>query len=173
MATQREIAEHLDLSERRVRDLLAELGVDHREASLDEVRVSYIRHLRELAAGRGGDQQASLTEARTQQALADANLKRLTYYRELKLLVPVEEIEPRLAGWAATARSEVGFAVDKLVAGIRSQHGIEVSDQEIDDALQPAYRAIGSYPPCAAGDDGEGGTTVGAAATKGDQGMAG
>lgn len=54
--TQVEIAEHLDMSDRNLRDVLAALGLDHKVAALSTVRVGYIRHLREQAAGRmGGD----------------------------------------------------------------------------------------------------------------------
>lgn len=107
---------------------------------------AYCSALRSEAAGRGGAFAESLTAARTEQARADTRMKELQYYRELKLLVPVEEIEPMLAGWAATARSEVGYAVEKLVAGIRSKHGVEVTQDEVDAALLPAFRAIAEYP---------------------------
>lgn len=57
MSTQVEAAIHIDISERRFRELL-DLGVIARqpaaEYDLDIVRVTYIRHLRKIAAGRGG-----------------------------------------------------------------------------------------------------------------------
>jgi hypothetical protein len=146
MTTQREIAEHLDLSERRVRDVLNELGVDWKATPLDAIRTAYIRYLRERAAGRGGDEQGALSRARTQQALADARMKELQYYRELKLLVPVEELEPALRDWAAMARGEVRNAVEKLLAAIRSQHGVEVATDVVEGILHPAFRAIAAYP---------------------------
>jgi hypothetical protein len=51
MATQAQIAEHLDLSIRRVQDLVVE-GVLERGADLDQCRVSYIRYLRGGASGK-------------------------------------------------------------------------------------------------------------------------
>jgi phage terminase Nu1 subunit (DNA packaging protein) len=57
MSTREEIASHLDLSVRAVMDLLRR-GVlpraERQQLSLEACRVSYIRHLREKAAGRGG-----------------------------------------------------------------------------------------------------------------------
>jgi len=50
--TQEEIAAHLDMSDRNVRDVLTQLGLDHKEAGMSQVRVAYIRRLREQAAGR-------------------------------------------------------------------------------------------------------------------------
>lgn len=173
MVTQVEIGQHLDMSERAVRDMLNQLEIDHRQASLDDIRVAYIRDMRAKAAGRGGDEQASLTAARTRQATADAQQKELQYYRELQHLVPVEELEPIIANWAATARSEVTFAVEKIVASIESQHGIEVDKQSIDDSLQPALRTIGSYPAGHGPDAEQGGGGVGAADAAADEGVAG
>ena len=57
MATAREVAEHLDLSDRSVRDLQKRGIVPQAapgELSLDACRVAYIRHMREQAAGRAG-----------------------------------------------------------------------------------------------------------------------
>ncbi|MDR0776763.1 MAG: hypothetical protein LBE81_09025 [Azonexus sp.] len=51
MTTQIDLAVHLDLSTRHVRTL-QDAGVFERGATLDEARIAYIRHLREVAAGR-------------------------------------------------------------------------------------------------------------------------
>jgi hypothetical protein len=146
MTTQSDIAKHLDLSERRLRDVLGELGINSKAVSLDVIRVAYIRDLRNKAAGRGGDDQGALSKARTKQALADAAMKELQYYRELKLLVPAAEIEPALREWAAVARGEVQNAVEKLLAAIRSQHGVEMDADAVEGILHPAFRAIAAYP---------------------------
>lgn len=50
--TQAEIAEHVDLSDRSVREFLSDAGMDHKQWTLDGFRIAYIRHLREMAAGR-------------------------------------------------------------------------------------------------------------------------
>lgn len=155
MPTQLEIARHLDMSERNARDVLKALGIDWQSSSLDDIRIAYIRDLREKAAGRGGEDQQTLTKARAQEAEVNARLKELQYQREIGKLILGEEIEPMLATWAATARSEVGFAVEKLIAGIVSQHGIEVDQDVIDDALSAAYDAISDYPEKFTSDDGE------------------
>jgi len=58
MATQAEIAEHLDLSDRTVRELKKRgvFGADARgQLDLAACRIAYIRHLRERAAGRTSD----------------------------------------------------------------------------------------------------------------------
>lgn len=50
--TQAEIAAHLDISERRLRELLTEWGLDHKQVPLADIRIRYVRKLREEAAGR-------------------------------------------------------------------------------------------------------------------------
>ncbi|MGF7178427.1 hypothetical protein [Azospirillum doebereinerae] len=59
MATQAEIAAHLDITDRTVRDL-KKRGVFNADArsqlDLDACRIAYIRHLRERAAGRSSDE---------------------------------------------------------------------------------------------------------------------
>lgn len=50
--TQAEIAAHLDISERRLRELLTEFGLDHKQVPMAEIRIRYVRKLREEAAGR-------------------------------------------------------------------------------------------------------------------------
>jgi hypothetical protein len=63
MATQLEIARHIDVSARRVRQL-AEEGVIKKGDTLDNIRVSYIRRLRAIAAGRESRDGADLVGER-------------------------------------------------------------------------------------------------------------
>ncbi|MDX9975360.1 MAG: hypothetical protein RBU21_20405 [FCB group bacterium] len=157
--TQGEIAAHLDMSERNVRELLGKLGVNHRSSTLDEVRVAYIRYLRELAAGRGGEDQYDLTKQKARQAEADARLKELDYWERVGVLVNVEELEPLLAGFAALGRAEFENALEKIVAAIESKHGVEIEEALIAGPRDDAYRAIAAYPSVLgddAGGDGEG-----------------
>ena len=55
MATQKQIGEHLDLSDRSIRYLIARRVFERsrrRTFDVDACRRAYIRHLREIAAGR-------------------------------------------------------------------------------------------------------------------------
>ena len=77
MATQAEVGQHLDLSERSVRDLItrAILPQTSRKAlDLDACRIAYIRHLRETAAGRAtGAEADDLTAERARLAKEQAD----------------------------------------------------------------------------------------------------
>lgn len=162
--TQVEIAAHLDMSERNARDVLQKLGIDNKASTLEEIRTAYIRYLRELAAGRGGEDQYDLTKQKARQAEADANLKELEYWTRLDRFVSVDELEPLLASWAATGRSEVENAIERIVTGIESKYGIEIEREIIDAPLDAAFGAIAAYPGVATSGDDKGGEEMEATA---------
>ncbi len=72
MVKQTEIAKHLNLSTRQVRELQA-AGVFPKGATLDEARISYIRRLREQAAGRSATNGLDLASERARLAKAQAD----------------------------------------------------------------------------------------------------
>ncbi len=146
MPTQVEIAQHLDLSERRVRDVLRELGIDHRGTDLVSIRVAYIRDLRNKAAGRGGGDQGELTRARIRESTANAVSKELANTKEAKKLVDVSEIEPALRNWAAQGGNAVMAAGERIIEAIESRHAIELDDDDVNSHLRTALRDIAGYP---------------------------
>lgn len=98
MATQAEVAEHLDLTDRTVRDL-KKRGVFHADGrgqlDLDACRVAYIRHLRERAAGRASDDAEAegydLTKERARLAREQADHFAMKNARDRKELVPIAD----------------------------------------------------------------------------------
>ncbi|KWH58823.1 hypothetical protein WM00_08915 [Burkholderia cepacia] len=52
MPTQQQIADHFDLDQSAVSRFVDKVGLDYRAVSIDEIRIAYIRHLCEVAAGR-------------------------------------------------------------------------------------------------------------------------
>jgi hypothetical protein len=154
--TQTESADRLDMSERNFREVCKKLSLDHRTMPFDVVAIEYIRHLREQAAGRSVAGQEAQTRARTRESEASAKLKELQYLREVGALVMAEDVLPMFVNWATTARSEVQFSVEKIIAGVESQHGIKIDQGLIDDNLRHAFGAIASYPDSLQEDDEEG-----------------
>lgn len=71
--TQAEIAAHIDISDRRLRELLAEWGIDHKSTTLSDIRIRYIRRLREEAAGRASGGEYDLTSERARLAKEQAD----------------------------------------------------------------------------------------------------
>ncbi len=64
MLKQQDIANHLDMSQPAVSDFLDKSGIDWHEVGLDEIRITYIRHLREMAAGRAASGDLDLATER-------------------------------------------------------------------------------------------------------------
>jgi hypothetical protein len=85
---QAEAANHLDMSERNLRDVLKGLEIQW-PADIEQIRVAYIQDLRAKAAGRGGDQQAILTMAKIRETNANADLKELQSQEKSGVLVDV------------------------------------------------------------------------------------
>lgn len=138
MPTQKEIAEHLDMSERNARSVLQSLGIDWTTATMDGIRVAYIRDMREKAAGRGGEEHASLTKARTREAMASAELKELQIMEKAGKLVPLDEIEPRLLAMVTAVRQELLALPQKLAEDLRALHGLDVDCAMIEQHIYAA-----------------------------------
>lgn len=101
--SQAEIAEHLDISERSVRELASDWGVDSRELTLCEWRVRYIRKLREAAAGRAAAGDLDLVGERARLARVQADRIEMQNAVTRKELAPVEVIEEVLSRAGAKA----------------------------------------------------------------------
>ncbi len=95
MATQKEVANHLDLSDRRVRTLISEgiLPASKGKGGLDRdaCRIAYIRHLRGVASGQVLDQ-TTLDLNQERALLAASQRRKLDRENDLaeKMIAPVE-----------------------------------------------------------------------------------
>ncbi|ADV01272.1 terminase small subunit [Alicycliphilus denitrificans] len=101
--TQAEIAEHLDISTRRVRELATEWAIDSREVSLGEWRQRYLTKLREEAAGRAGTGDLDLVAERARLAKVQADRIEMQNAVTRKELAPAELIEEVLSRAGARA----------------------------------------------------------------------
>lgn len=105
---------------------------------------SYCGKLRDEAAGRGGDDQQSLTRARTRDAEASAELKQLQIHEKAGLLVPVSEVEPGLIAMVTAARQELLALPDGIATEIRALHGIEIDPALITERIHEALQHLAS-----------------------------
>jgi len=112
MASQVEIAKHLDLTIRPVRDMMTD-GRIPKGGSLDECRVAYIRHLRERAArwvqpNEGSDPPTGELELqKTRLTKAQADEKELQVKALRESLIPAEEVELEWSSMIANARAKL------------------------------------------------------------------
>ena len=139
MPTQREIAEHLDLSTRRVRDLPSDAGISLTD-SLDGIRIAYIRWLRERAAGREaktGDldfvaERARLTKEQADRAAIENGRLRGRFLDRDEVIAGVERIFVALRARLLAIPSK--FA--PLVAGHTAPEVREILDREVRVCMQ-------------------------------------
>lgn len=145
--TQIEIAEHLDMSERNARDVLSILKIDWRSSSKTFIRVAYIRHLREQAAGRGGDDQGKLTTARTREAEASAQLKELQIMEKAGMLIPANMVKPGIEAMITAARTELLTLPDKVAAAIKALDGHDIDPSVIQELVYESLNHLSTTMP--------------------------
>ena len=119
------IAEHLDVSERSVREFLADAGIEHKQATLTEIRVAYIRHLREVAAGRA-TAEGGLDLATERAGLARAQREKI----EMQNAVTRGELAPRalLTQVLAAVAPRVCGLLESIVPALRRRSGYSAED---------------------------------------------
>ena len=101
---QNDIAEHLDLSQPAVSALMDRLEIDWKAADLSDIRVAYIRNLREQAAGRATLGNLDLATERA--GLAKAQRERIEMQNavtrnELAPVILIEEVLTKAAAKVA------------------------------------------------------------------------
>ena len=111
---QTEIAAHLDLSDRSVREFLDRYGIEHKHSTLTEIRVAYIRHLREIAAGRATDGTIDLPTERALLARSQREGQEIKNEVARGTYAPIEALTDVLAN----ASQAIVDHLDQIPAGI-------------------------------------------------------
>lgn len=101
--------------------LMAELGIDWKVASMDQIRVAYIRRLREQAAGRATNGELDLATERA--GLAKAQRERIEMQNavtrgELAAVSLIEEVLTKAAGKVAGILDAIPGMVRRRVPGL-------------------------------------------------------
>lgn len=133
---QQDIADHLDLSQGAVSQWMDRLGIDYRNAPLDDIRVAYIRELREQAAGRLTAGDLDLAEERAKLARAQREkieMQNAVMRRELAPVVLIEEV-------LAKAGSKVAGILD-TIPGMLKRRCAALTSADIDLVALEVARA--------------------------------
>lgn len=147
MTTQKQIAEHLDLSQQEVSKHLADLGLDAKTSTLEQIRVAYIRKLRAVAAGHRSHDGMDLTRERVLTEKVDRELKELTLAEKRGQLVNVAQLEPELTQMVVAFRTELLARDDKLKADLDALYGIDIDLQVLNDHTHDALQQLARYDP--------------------------
>lgn len=136
MLTQQDVADHIDLSRQQAAAWLERLGINWRVAALDEIRVAYIRELREQAAGRAavGDLDLAAERARLAKEQADKVAMQNAVTRgELAPVVLIEEVLTKAAAKVAGVFDAIPGVVRRRFPALPSE-AIELIGGEIAKA---------------------------------------
>lgn len=109
MPTQQQIAEHLDLDQSAVSRFVDKARLDYKTASMDEIRVAYIRHLREVAAGRASETGIDLVAERAMTERVDREIKLLTLAEKKGQLVNAAQLEQAYGLMVGAFQTEVVY----------------------------------------------------------------
>lgn len=145
MPSQKEIAQHLDMSERNCRDVLKALDIDWTDCSLDEIRTAYIRDLREKAAGRGGSQVELLNAARIEESTVKSANGRLAYHEKLGTLVPTADATFALTDWASFANREYQGGFEKLIQELENVMKVSIDRTLVARIAGTTISRVGGY----------------------------
>ena len=142
MATQIEIANHLDMSVTRLKEVLSKIVVAD-PSDIDVVRVAYINHLRNTAAGRGGeDQQERLAKARSRESELKGDKLEMEMAKEAGLLVPADEVEKEWIALIIAARAELLSMSARLRADIKEKFNIDVPADLVGNYVNTALEHL-------------------------------
>jgi phage terminase Nu1 subunit (DNA packaging protein) len=144
MTTQTEIAEHLDLSTRRVR-ALQDARVFGKDAGLNEARISYIRYLREQAAGRAAKNGLDLTSERARLAKMQADKLEMELSAKRGDLVSVVEAEEAWKVLVGAFRSKL-LMFPSRAADVIPGDGA-VAERLLKDMIHDALTELSRWEP--------------------------
>lgn len=145
MPTQKQIADHLDLDQSAVSRLLDKLGVEWKTAPMEQIRVAYIRQLREQAAGHKSETGSDLVHERVLTERVDRELKQLQVAEKRGLLINVAQLEPELMNMIGAFRGELLARDDKLADELSALYGIEVDVAILNEHTYSALTQLGRY----------------------------
>lgn len=143
--TQQQIAEHLDLTQKSVSEMLKKLDIDWTTSTLDDVRIAYLRQLRAQAAGHRTDDGLDLVRERVLTERVDRELKQYTLAEKKGQLINVAQLEPELQQMVGAFRTELLARDDKLKADLDQLHGIDVDIQVLNAYTTDALRHLARY----------------------------
>jgi hypothetical protein len=148
MPTQKAIAEHLDLAQQAVSQHMAEMGMDWKKSSMDEIRVAYIRKLRGAAAGHtSNDGEMDLTRERAQTERVDRELKLFMLAEKKGQVVNLAQLEPMLVQMVGAFRTELTSLGDKLKTEIDALYGIDLDVQLLEEHIRDTLSQLARYDP--------------------------
>lgn len=143
--TQKKIADHLDLDQSAVSRFLSQMEIDWRQATLDEIRIAYVRRLRVQADGHRSDGGLDLVYERVLSERVDRELKEFNLAEKKSQLINVAQLQPVMEQMVSTFRPVLLGFDERLKAHLDVVYGINIDIQLITDYTVAAFRHLAKY----------------------------
>lgn len=149
MPTQAEIAKHLGITQQSVSTAMTKLSIDWRTATMDEIRLEYLKRLREAAAGHVSSTGLDLVDEKAQTERVVRELKLLELQEKQGLLVSVEALKDDLTLTVLNFKNLLMARDERLKMTLDSIYGIDVDIGLLNDET---YTALGALADLLDGD---------------------
>ena len=143
--------------------MLERLGVNWREASIDDVRLAYLDHLRGVAAGRLGDDGLDLASERAMTERVNREIRILELAEKRGELVAVDQLEAHYGQMVDAFKSDLLALPDKIAGDVRTLHGIDIDVELINGLIYSTLEQLSGYDPDGQPDSEAPGEALGAA----------
>lgn len=156
MATVVEVAKHLGVSTKYVNDLINEGIIERRgrgEYDLDECRDSYIKKLRETAAGRAASGELDLVAERARLAKEQADAKEMENAVERGDLVYIEDVAKQVEGQMTKVRTKLLAIPTKFAPELHAMATAREVQLALEQAITEALHELVGYNPQSAGEE--------------------
>lgn len=142
--TQKEIADHLCMSDRNYRDVKEKIEVGP-DDTLDDIRSKYIQYLRALASQHKSSSGDDLVSARVRNETISADLKLLQLQEKRGQLIDAEVFYHIFEPAISQIKSGLMNLSDTLARDISTQHNITVDASLISDRVEQTLSELSHY----------------------------
>ena len=149
MPTQAEIAAHLEITQKSVSVAMTKLSLDWRTATMDEIRLEYLKRLREAAAGHVSAGGLDLVAEKAQTERVVRELKLLELQEKQGELINVEELKEDMTLTVLNFKNLLMARDERLKMTLDSIYGIDVDIGLLNDET---YTALGALADLLDGD---------------------
>ena len=149
MPTQAEIAAHLGITQKSVSVAMTKLSLDWRTATMDEIRLEYLKRLREAAAGHVSAGGLDLVAEKAQTECVVRELKLLELQEKQGELINVEELKEDMTLTVLNFKNLLMARDERLKMTLDSIYGIDVDIGLLNDET---YTALGALADLLDGD---------------------
>jgi hypothetical protein len=126
---------------------MAPIGIDWQKATMDEIRIAYLAHLRGVAAGHRSADGMDLARERALTEQVDRELKMLTLSEKKGQLVNVAQLEPELQRQYVAFKAELEARDDKLKEELDLLYGIDIDLELISSHTRNALSHLSRHDP--------------------------